>query len=75
MELLPPQHVKGYLRGQKNDINDAMAIAEACQHGKVRPTRVLTIKQQDEQAFSRIRELLGAEQTKIINQIRGLLSE
>jgi len=75
VELLPPQHVKGYLRGQKNDINDAMAIAEACQHGKIRPTRVLTIKQQDEQAFSRIRELLGSEQTKVINQIRGLLSE
>ena len=28
--LLPPQHVKGYLRGQKNDYNDAQAIAEAC---------------------------------------------
>ena len=75
VELLPPQHVKGYLRGQKNDINDALAIAEACQHGKIRSARVLTIKQQDEQAFSRIRELLGAEQTKVVNQIRGLLSE
>ena len=26
--LLPPRHVKAYLRGQKNDYNDAQAIAE-----------------------------------------------
>ncbi|WP_282150520.1 IS110 family transposase [Vibrio diabolicus] len=27
VQLLPAQHVKAYLRGQKNDYNDALAIA------------------------------------------------
>ena len=28
-KLIPPQYVKAYVRGQKNDTNDARAIAEA----------------------------------------------
>src|SRR5690606_14160648 len=36
VQLLPAQHVKAYLRGQKNDYNDALAIAEAVQHGRIR---------------------------------------
>ena len=43
--LLPPQHVKGYLRGQKNDYNDALAIAEACLHGHIRPVPVKSVEQ------------------------------
>lgn len=31
------QHVRAYQRRQKNDYNDAQAIAEACQHGTIRP--------------------------------------
>lgn len=73
--LLPAQHVKGYLRGQKNDYNDATAIAEACQHGCARRTRIKTIEQQDEQAFHRIRRQLIAERTRLVNQTRGLLAE
>ena len=34
---LPAQHVRAYQRRQKNDYNDAQAIAEACQHGTIRP--------------------------------------
>lgn len=73
--LLPPQHVKGYLRGQKNDYNDARAIAEACRHGAIRPVPVKTVAQQDEQAFHALRRGLKAESTRLINQMRGLLSE
>ena len=75
VKLLPPQHVKAYLRGQKNDYNDALAIAEACQHGHVRAVAIKGIEQQDEQAFHRIRKQLVAEQTRLANQIRGLLGE
>jgi len=46
--LLPPQHVKGYLRNQKNDYNDALAIAEACHHGAIRPAQIKSVAQQDE---------------------------
>jgi transposase len=75
VKVLPPQHVKGYLRGQKNDYNDAQAIAEACQHGHIRPIAIKSIEQQDEQAFHRIRKQLVGEQTRLANQIRGLLGE
>lgn len=75
VQLLPSQHVKGYLRGQKNDRNDALAIAEACQHGRIRPVQVKTQDHQDDQAFHRIRNRLKQDQTGLINQMRGLLSE
>lgn len=73
--LLPPQHVKGYLRGQKNDYNDALAIAEAASHGTIRPVPIKSVGGQDEQAFHRIRRQLKGDQTRLINQVRGLLGE
>ncbi|MBN48077.1 MAG: IS110 family transposase [Spongiibacteraceae bacterium] len=75
VKLLPPQHVKAYLRGQKNDFNDAQAIGEASIHSATRSVAVKTVEQQDAQAFHRIRRQLMGEQTRIINQLRGLLGE
>lgn len=75
VRLLPPQHVKAYLRGQKNDYNDALAIAEASVHSAIRPVPIKTLEQQDKQAFHRIRRELKSEQTRIVNQVRGLLAE
>lgn len=75
VELLPPQHVKGYLRGQKNDYNDARAIAEACYHGAIRTVRIKSVEQQDEQALQRMRRSLEGERTRLVNQQRGLLAE
>lgn len=73
--LLPPQHVKGYQRGQKNDYNDARALAEACLHGSIRPVRIKTVAQQDEQVFHGVRRQLSTEKVRLSNQIRGLLAE
>lgn len=73
--LLPPAHVKAYLRGQKNDFNDALAIAEAAQHGRIRPVPVKSMEQQDRQALLKTRRLLVAERTRLVNQIRGMLYE
>ncbi len=75
IKLLPPQHVKAYLRGQKNDYNDAQAIGEAACHGAIRGVVVKTVEQQDQQAFHRLRRQLKGEQTRLINQLRGLLGE
>lgn len=75
VQLLPAQHVKGYLRGQKNDYNDAQAIAEASQHGAIRPVALKSIEQQDEQSFLQMRRHLDIERTRLINHIRGLLAE
>lgn len=73
--LLPPQHVKGYVRGQKNDYNDARAIAEAYLHRSIRPVVVKSVAQQDEQAVHRCRKQVVQERTTLCNQLRGLLSE
>ena len=73
--LLPAQHVKGYLRGQKNDYNDAKAIAEACQHGAIRPVAIKSLEQQDEQTFLRMRQHVSSDRTRLINHVRGLLAE
>lgn len=75
IRLLPPQHVKAYLRGQKNDYNDALAIAEASVHSTIRCVPIKTVEQQDKQAFHRIRKELKSQQTRIVNQVRGLLAE
>ena len=75
VELLAAQHVKGYLRGQKNDYNDARAIAEACQHGAIRAVPVKTLEQQDSQTFLRMRKHISDERTRLSNHIRGLLAE
>lgn len=73
--LLPAQHVKAYQRRQKNDYNDAQAIAEACQHGTIRPVPVKTLEQQDLQTFLKMRQLISMERTQLINHVRGLLAE
>lgn len=73
--LFPPKHVKGYLRGQKNDYNDALGIAEAALHGRVRAIPVKTVDQQDEALLIQQRKHLKQEQTRLGNQIRALLAE
>jgi len=73
--ILPPQHVKAYVRGQKNDYNDAVAIAEACQHGRVRPVVIKGVADQDRQCVLQLRRQLVAELTRVINVTRGLLLE
>lgn len=75
VKLLPAQHIKAYLRGQKNDYNDALAIAEAAHHGTIKPVAIRSVEQRSEQAFHRIRRQLVGEKTRLINQARGLLAE
>ena len=75
VSLLPPQHVKAYLRGQKNDFNDAAAIGEAFFHGRINSVPVKSCNQQTDQAFHRIRRLVTQERGDIVRQLRGFLSE
>ena len=75
VQILPPKAVKAHLRAQKNDFNDARAIAEAAYVGMIRPVAAKTIEQQDEQALQRVRQQLIRERTALCNQIRGLLGE
>lgn len=75
VKLLPPQHIKAYLRRQKNDYNDAEAIAEAAQHGRIRPVAPKTVEQVLTQNLHRLRKALVADQTRLINRTRALLME
>ena len=75
VKLIPPQYVKPYVRGNKNDYNDALAIAEAVTRPEMRFVSVKTPEQQDIQALHRLRERRLQERTALCNQLRGLLAE
>ena len=75
VKLIPPQYVKPYVRGNKNDYNDALAIAEAVIRPEMHFVAVKTPEQQDIQALHRLRERRLQERTALCNQLRGLLAE
>lgn len=75
VRLLPAQYVKAYVRGNKNDYNDARAIAEAASRADMRTVAVKTVEQQDVQALHRMRAARVGERTALCNQVRGLLAE
>jgi len=75
VRLLPAQHVKPFVRGNKSDHNDAVAIAEAAKRPNIIEVPVKSTEQQDIQCLHRMRERYVASRTGLINQTRGLLSE
>lgn len=75
VKLIAPRFVKAYLKSNKNDFNDAAAIAEAVQRPTMRFVAVRSIEQVDLQAIHRVRDQLIRERTAVINQIRAFLLE
>ena len=75
VKLLPAQHVAPFVRGNKSDHNDAVAIAEAAHRPNIIPVPIKSLAQQDIQALHRLRERYLSQRTALINQTRGLLSE
>jgi transposase len=75
VKLMAPQHVKAYVKGNKNDANDAEAICEAVGRPSMRFVAVKTVEQQALQAQHRVRSLLVRQRTAKANEIRGLLGE
>lgn len=73
--LISPQHVKPYVRGNKNDYNDARAIAEAGSRADMPRVAIKTPEQQDMQALHRMRTRAVRSRTALCNSIRGLLGE
>jgi transposase len=73
--IIPAIYVKPFIKGQKNDYNDAEAIAEAA----LRPNLpIVPEKNQDQldlQALHRVRSRLVSRRTATINQIRAFLIE
>jgi transposase len=74
-KLIPAQHVRPFVRGNKNDHNDAFAITEASQRPHIRFLPIKTEQQQEVNCLHRIRERLIKNKTALSNQVRGLLSE
>ncbi|HIJ83690.1 MAG TPA: IS110 family transposase [Magnetococcales bacterium] len=73
--MMAPQFVKPYVKSNKNDKLDAEAICEAVQRPSMRFVPIKSIEQQDLQSLHRIRSMVVAGRTALINQTRGLLME
>lgn len=75
VKIIPAEKVKPYLSKQKNDFNDAAAIAEAASRDSVKWITPGREEQQDIQNILRVRERHVKNRTALSNQIRGLLAE
>lgn len=73
VRLLPAQYVKPFVKSQKNDFNDALAIAETVRLPSMRFVPVRSEEQMDVQALHRARERMLQQRLALTNQIRGLL--
>jgi transposase len=73
--LIPPQHVKPFVKGNKNDRNDAFAITEAARRPGLLCVKPRTLIQTDMIQVHRLRERRVEQRTALINQLRGFLNE
>ena len=75
VRMMSPQFVKPYIKGNKNDANDAEGICEAVTRPNMKFVTVKNTGQQDILMLHRIRTQRIKQRTALSNQTRGLLSE
>jgi len=68
--IIPAIYVKPFSKGQKNDYNDAEAIAEAALRPNLKTVSEKTQDQLDLQALHRVRARLVSRRTATINDVR-----
>jgi transposase len=73
--LIPPQHVKPFVKGNKNDRNDAFAITEAARRPNMRFVEPRSLEQTDIMIIHKLLDRKVKARTALINQIRGFLNE
>lgn len=73
--LLPAQHVRPYVRGNKTDRADAGALLEAYRNEEIRPVPVKSYGQQALTSLHRLRSAWQQTRTARLNALRGLLRE
>lgn len=73
--LLPAQYVRAYVRRNKTDRADAIALLEAGRAPDIRPVRIKSVEQQSLQAIHRTRSLWMSTRTSRINALRGFCRE
>ena len=75
VRLMSPQFVVPYVKSNKNDLNDADAIAEASSRPGMRYVGVKSAARQHVQQVHRSRQLTVKERTAHCNQLHGFLLE
>lgn len=75
IRIVPAQFVKPYVKSNKNDFNDAQAIAEAASRETMRFVPLKSPEQLELQATHRVRQRFIKERTATVNQMRALLLE
>lgn len=75
IRIISPQFVKPFVKSNKNDKNDAEAIAEAALRPSMNFVSLKTETQQLVQSLNRRRALHIKNRTAAVNHIRGLLAE
>jgi transposase len=75
VRIIPAQFVKPYVKSNKNDFNDAQAIAEAASRATMRFVPLKSPEQLELQAIHRVRQRFITERTATVNQMRALLLE
>ena len=72
---MAPAYVKAYVRRQKNDAADAAAICEAVTRPSMRFVPLRSLENQAALMHHRVREMLVAQRTQVLNAVRGHLAE
>jgi transposase len=75
VKLIAAQHTRAFVSGNKNDTNDAAAIAEARSRSSTKYVPINTPTQQDLQMLHRARSALMTERIAMINRIRAFACE
>ena len=75
VKLIAPQHVKPYVKRNKNDGRDAEGLCEAMSRPTMRFVAVKTAEQQAALMLAGLREQMIARRTQISNTIRGYAAE
>jgi len=75
VKLIAPQHVKPYVRRNKNDGRDAEGLCEAMSRPTMLFVPVKTVEQQAALMLAGTREQLVARRTQVSNTIRGYAAE
>jgi len=75
VRLLPAAHVRAYVKRNKTDAADALALLEAARASDIVPVRVKSVEQQGLQALHRTRSLWMGTRTSRINALRGFCRE
>jgi transposase len=75
VRLLPAKYVRAYVKRNKTDAADALALLEAARGADITPVAVKSIEQQALQALHRLRSGWMGTRTRRINTLRGFCRE